>query len=266
MINHARTLLVNQPGSFSPGVDYPGEEYVPLTYRPVRLTSAMQRVHAMLFGSAPDRAGLNLRARQLLTAIHSSELASYITDLDPRITYWPSMQNNIAERPLRPTVSQLVGTSQLFVIGNPPVDTGENRLLLEWLIAYNGAGSVTIERLTTPIGAAMASATFTDGLSQELPLTGSMLLFRFTEAATSGSIWKVSAVATPLHDIGTLVERSKAIGDAAAIDIFGTSTEGVYATFRNIWSKHPYAAYRLSGLVLGFIYRADERLKAGLTA
>src|SRR5271166_5753626 len=89
MINHLRTVLLNVSGSNLPPDNYPGEEYVPPTYYARVLRGGVAQAYQLLFGSMPDRALLNLRLRELLSIIHSTELAIYATNLDSRITYLP---------------------------------------------------------------------------------------------------------------------------------------------------------------------------------
>ena len=86
MINHARTLLLNTRPQNSQRQDA-GYEYMPATFRPVALPQALATVYRVLFGTKPDMYFLNLRARELLTYIHQTELAEYVYRLDPRVTY-----------------------------------------------------------------------------------------------------------------------------------------------------------------------------------
>jgi hypothetical protein len=78
MINHARSLLVNRHH------DGRGAEYVPQEYRVRCLTQKpLGEIWDVLFGDA-DAAGRNYRARQLMTILHSTDLAQYVYDMDPR--------------------------------------------------------------------------------------------------------------------------------------------------------------------------------------
>ena len=91
MINHARTLLLNTPAKKAQALDA-GYEYIPAEYRRVELTSTLKTIQTTLFGVNPDQRFLNLRAMELLSYAHQTELAEYIYALDPRVTYWPRVK------------------------------------------------------------------------------------------------------------------------------------------------------------------------------
>jgi hypothetical protein len=88
MINHARTLLLNQPRDRMHYSDY-GYEYVPPTFKPVVLPPPLLALRRILFGATPDNYFINFRVNEIMSYIHSTELAEYALRLDPRITYWP---------------------------------------------------------------------------------------------------------------------------------------------------------------------------------
>lgn len=123
MINHARTLLMNIPGSaYQP--QYLGEEYIPQTFQPVVLPSYIQTARRVLFGNRPERVFLNYRVRELLHTIHETELAEYVFALDPRVTYWPEPSTTIFESSRRVRITQTSGFkgAQLFVSGEAKPD------------------------------------------------------------------------------------------------------------------------------------------------
>ena len=93
MINHARTLLLNTPAKRAQAKDA-GYEYISPDYRRVELSCALSTIQTVLFGTSPDQRFLNLRAMELLSYIHQTELAEYVYALDPRVTYWPRTKAN----------------------------------------------------------------------------------------------------------------------------------------------------------------------------
>lgn len=108
MINHARTLLLNTPAKKAQAQDA-GYEYIPAEYRRVELTSTLKKIQSTLFGVSPDQRFLNLRAMELLSYAHQTELAEYVYALDPRVTYWP--RASALFQPTPPiTVTQVSGT------------------------------------------------------------------------------------------------------------------------------------------------------------
>jgi hypothetical protein len=61
-----------------------------------------------------------------------------------------------------------------------------------------------------------------------------------------------------------VVTPLSALGEEVLIDLFGAGSVEPYATLRELWEKHNYFHYRMSGLLLAFIYRAEEvRTSAG---
>jgi hypothetical protein len=113
MINHARSLLVNRHH------DGRGAEYVPQEYRVRCLTQKpLGEIWDVLFGDA-DAAGRNYRARQLMTILHSTDLAQYVYDMDPRVTYWPSDQ-----RIWEPAPDGLIPLHKLIEALEPIVNEG----------------------------------------------------------------------------------------------------------------------------------------------
>jgi hypothetical protein len=114
MINHARTLLLNQARRKTHYSDI-GYEYVPPEFRPVTLTPTLQLVRQLLFGSTPDNYFLNYRCRELLSYVHATELEEYIYRFDPRVTYWPETHKPFFEpTSKRVVINQTYGTPYRF--------------------------------------------------------------------------------------------------------------------------------------------------------
>lgn len=131
MINHARTLLLNQPRRKTHYSDI-GYEYVPADYRPVELPPTLSVVRNLFFGAAPDNYFLNYRCRELLAYLHTTELSEYVYALDPRVTYWPELNKPFLEpTSRRVSITQTYGAPKRFTI------TGNLRALNSLGHAYN---------------------------------------------------------------------------------------------------------------------------------
>jgi hypothetical protein len=109
MINHARTLLLNDKAAVSSGTL--GEEYVSPAYAPVALPTYLNTARKILLGSAPDRVFLNFRIAELLSFIHATELSEFIYALDPRVTYWPNTESDFFRTKTSITAQQVSGAS-----------------------------------------------------------------------------------------------------------------------------------------------------------
>lgn len=117
MINHARTLLLNQTAAgMSP--DDAGYEFVVPNYRSVRMTTPLQTIHSIIFGKNPDNYFRNYRARELLSYLHQTDLADYVYRLDSRVTYWPAIADNtLYGAPKKVFIQQLSGEPKRLGIG-----------------------------------------------------------------------------------------------------------------------------------------------------
>ena len=143
MINHGRTLLLNQARAATHYTD-PGYEYVSPDYKPARLPETLKNIRTILFGSTPDNYFLNFRAQELLSYIHSSDLSTFLTDLDPRITYWPR-ESNLFFAPARKrvTITQSFGAPQrLSVAGNLAAVETKGRALNTYIVELRQQAAV----------------------------------------------------------------------------------------------------------------------------
>ena len=143
IVNQLRTLLLNAPGNMI-FPDVPGEEYVPPNYRPVAVPFSVQSVLTVLFGSSPDRSFLNFRLRQLMTLLHTTELAEFVSALDPRVTYWPSTDVSLFASVAGTTVTPLAGNSILNVIGTLVPNEAAGTLRYCWGIQVLDGSTVQV--------------------------------------------------------------------------------------------------------------------------
>lgn len=262
MINHARTLLVNLDGAGSGFANQPGEEFIPPTFRAVGpLPSYLQSLRQVLFGGDPDRLLLNYRARQLLGLIHATELAEFVTELDPRVTYEPLPLDELFDALFETRVTPLLGTTrQLFLQELSPTGEAAGRLAQQWTVRVTSGTHVEVSRHTTPVSVRLLEYTLTDGLSNAVPLTGSSLGVKFE--AGVGSQWYIEATTRPTVDLGELLANLDAVTEDVKLELFGVGSPRAetepFRTFRNLYSHHQELPYRLGGLVLAIIYRMDE--------
>lgn len=119
MINHARTLLLNQPRQRMHPTDV-GHAYVPPAFQSIKLPPPLLAIRNILFGATPDNYFLNYRVRELLTYIHQTELAEFVYQFDPRVTYWPETSTPFFESSSkRVTITQTYGApSRLTIAGD----------------------------------------------------------------------------------------------------------------------------------------------------
>lgn len=256
MINHARCLLINA----APGrTGAPGEEYIDPTYRRRVLDGTLLTLRRALFGHAPDRVMLNVRARQLMTLLHASELEQYVKGLDPRITY-------DVERP-----DLLVGkfgirvqssdSLRLWLVGDLPNPDTTGICEHAWVVSVNGEeAQVTVTRRANPFVTTTTSYTTSGGVTQLIPLPGTDMKFRLEPGESTQ--WRIDAIAKPSDNLGRLEQQLIALGDPVLAPLFGV-TDGrartePWTTFYRLWREHPELPYRLGGLLLAYIYRTGD--------
>lgn len=258
MYNHARTLLMNVDGSDRHFANYPGDELVPGVFRNLQLPTYLDTVRMRLFGALPDRMMLNYRVAQLLRMIEATELQEHILELDSRLTYNNDSQQLFLDETFQPQVNRYRGSSSdiLTLIGQAIAPDSSGRSRYEYRVTIDGT-NILIERLTPPTSILEEAITLTDGLSQVLPLPFSGYKIR-VNTTTPGAAWLVNGYLRPQVSMSALEKGLRSIGEPYLLQLFGSSPEEPYLTFRNCWRDHPEFAYRLGGLVLALIYRTEE--------
>lgn len=203
MINHARTLLLNTAARNNQITTETAAEYVPADFFPVNLTSSLQLVRRVLFGSKPDARFINLRIRELMGYIHQTEFAHYVYDLDPRVTYWPTQAEDFKDAARSQTiVTQLSGPPQpLTIVGKFQPDHSVGVSIRKYLIASGVRAptmnmramrlesadtsntAVAIQPLnTTDAPTIVSTGTASDTTTALLPQTDLKLLLNFVTA------------------------------------------------------------------------------------
>lgn len=130
MLNHVRTLLRNTDAE--PYAGLAGQEIVDPSYRKVDLPPGLALVRAALFGRRPDRAALDLKLRRYMAVLHSTGLAAYVYDADPRVTY-PAPATDAIEFDFLPHVVPIGGHDNvLYLSGDPPAEDGGGALAYTW--------------------------------------------------------------------------------------------------------------------------------------
>lgn len=256
MLNHFSTLLRNVPGA-AVDPDVPGEELAPLDYAPVVLPSPLQTVRRVLFGATPDRAMLNYRSRQLLTVLHATELAEYVTALDPRITY-DVLDRGFTDLPLGAIYQQVAGSesASVTVSGQDAPPDYSGRMQKAWLLTVVSDSLATIlhDGLTTN-----ANYTSTAYLSSLVPLPNSGLFVNFQPLV--GAAWRIENLSRPVADLGSLLATLKAQPYEELQQLFLRDRPEGYEepmlTFWNLWLQHRDFAHQLGGLLCALVYHTE---------
>ena len=266
MINHARTLLMNEP-SLDYFPDTPGEELVPPLYQPVVLPGSLRNVRRLLFGTTPDRYMLNYRCRQLMGLIHSCELAEFVTDLDPRVTYDFTDEPYFDPLLFRATITSLVvpsgATTDVFLFGHQDPPDRSGLMYQTWNIELIDSDTLEIRQ---PGDHASVSQEYTvsGGLSSRQTIPGTNFVFQFRDSAftpSQGPQFRVESISRPQTSLGSLMASVGLLGDDTLAALFGTTTpagrQEPLLTFRRLYEGHYSVAHRLGAVTLALIYQTE---------
>jgi hypothetical protein len=260
MINHARTLLLNPAKDSKPAPDLPGEHIVPESYRQIVMPSSVERFRRCVFGTAADRLMYNYRLWQLMTILHATELEEYVTGLDPRITYWPL--RNVrgfldAFAPVVPEAVHLLGDL------SPATD---GQLQHRFLLTYQGGASLRVQRLTSPANDTVYTVVADDAVTSPVPLAGTSLQAEMRVPLTQvGKAYEVVVRKRPAMDLPACLAALTGIITEEDMQDYKDFGGPEITTFLNLYRQHPQLPYKLGGLVLAVIYRAERARSKGAT-
>lgn len=258
MINHIRSLLLNQTGSDNTDLRFPGEVFTPPDFKerqlPLSLTTALRQ----LFGQAPDRLYRNYRAYQLMQLLHTTELDEHMRLPDSRITYWPPRFSAFFDGVFTQAVETIAGDAQIYLTGSLPADDQVGLSQYSWRIEVLNPGEAHVERLYPSYYTSTYAYDVNNGLSEPLRLlSNSNFAVQFRDVP--GSVWKVSGNARPQEDIGErLLRFGHCITDELLLQIFSRREEPI-TTYKNLWEEHHLLAYKYGGLLLGLAYFINDQ-------
>lgn len=258
MINHARNLLMNvKQGGFQP--DFPGEEYIPETFVPRKLNRPLRLARQLLFGENPDRLYLNYRARQIMMLLHSTEMESYVYDLDPRVTYVPFSDTDLFNDVFGMTINQIGGEGdRLYVRGQHEPNEAQGQIDQFWDVIVTSPTTVRVDKRRLPFNSKSVNLDYSSGMCQPIQLTGSGLTIQFHPVAT-GTRWQIQSRVRPATDLGMLLPGIvNAFGGQGDQAVFPPLAPEPVATFERVWRQNELAPYRYSALLLAMIWRINQ--------
>lgn len=263
MINHARTLLLNRDGNSGVGYNAPGEEFVDPKFVAKQVPPFLSTALARMFGAAPDRLYLNYRLWQLMSLLHTSELEEFVLALDPRVTYWPPVDNDFFDKVFVATVEQFAGPgTKLFITGEHLADEGAGIVTQQWQLTVLAGNQLEIKRLTPPPTTTIVDYTVESELGSLIGLPGTGLEIRFPTAPV-GTAWLVTSRARPQRDPAALLhEVGSVLGEGNTNRVFNLGatidrTDEPYVTFRRLYSSNDLFPYKYGALLLGIVHYLD---------
>lgn len=256
MLNHTRTLLLNQSTTAVPGNYVPGDELVAEGYTSVSLSSSLLSVRRALFGSDPDRYMLNYRLRQFMAILHATPLVEFVLAQDSRVTYPEPDQTLLARTLYQPQVLGRDGT--LTVLGTPAAPDTGGRMKHVLRVTRLDADTVQIRRQTPPMTVTRIEMTETDGVSSVMDLVDLGYRFRLHQSVP-GDSWTVDVVLRPQWDLARILTNLASLGETVFLELFGVPAEEPYLSWRNLWYHGRDPLLRLGAVLLALAYRTEER-------
>lgn len=245
MINHVRTLLLNESGPKPEDVSVAGDTYIP-AHAPIEHTAGLSVLRGLLYGARSDYEGRLYRTNQYLAIIHATEYAPYVYHLDPRITYSPDKLLIFEEGNYRTSVSPATLTVSGTWAGV------SHRVQTRWKVTAKGSNFEVVN--------------ITDNLQETVPasgarpLPGSTLAFGVNEQpAVDGTVWLITHRCHPGPDLGAILASCLQTDLSVSEAVFGpVPVQEPFKTFYNLFKVHYAWPYRLAGLVLGYAYRLES--------
>lgn len=290
MVNHIRTLLLNETGTNKPGYSFPLEEYVPSDYKVIIPNDACRRALIALFGVYPDRAYKNWRLYQISKIAEACGFDKYWYKFDGRVTHFgrtdTEIDNNFGKVVIGSnylndaktltyyssnggvsvskdlsSVSQTASEEEIgaFVSGYPSSDESRGRVLSYWQIESGTGGTLSVKRLSDPAYEDNITLSFSGGLSDAVVLRGSGLQIKFRNHTNSS--WDLTVVGRPTTDIGVVMANIDAMGSEVPDYLFSSSYSEV-KELKRYWDSSVDANERLSAFVIALGYRLEEKRAA----
>ena len=260
MINHGRTLLLNRPGRNRPPPTYFLEEYVPVEFAKLILPGGLSIVQAKLIPIGSDDAFANLLMHAYMQLLHSTDLAQDLLALDPRFTY--DLDRSAVGVPPDTSYRALTASTQLLPLvfsGTVTASRKVPQLYTNWGLYVTDTWQVTAMRLRDR-ATKVTTVTITDGATSPIDLPGqSDYKVCITQAAGGLPLdgqWSIQTFVVPHVDCSEILADVDRMGSEAQVALF-PNTEP-YLTYRKMWTDHVYPAYRLGGVLMAFIRRAEE--------
>jgi hypothetical protein len=152
-----------------------------------------------------------------------------------------------------------VAGENITILMNGEIEVIESRPTVyhSWIIEVI---SSTIVRTTASHDGALLESplTFSGNISNQIPLSGQKNAFIkiVNPSAPVGAKWILNGYVAPVGDITDVVQRLENLSADSLFRLF--SKDEPYKTFNDLWRKHVLLPYRLSGLLLAYIYRVKE--------
>lgn len=192
-----------------------------------------------------------------MRTIDSTKYSSYITDLDPRVTY--RRDRSVVELGQTLTATPITpGTSLAIVfVGAIGVGPLAQQLQYNWTVEQLTSTTVRVTSIQLQQSQDVIFD-FDSGVSSLIPLVGQPnLSFRFVQGGSSydGSIWNIEGFTKADEDFPSILTSLNQLGDAAIISLF--PNEDPFILFKSLWQQSNFFQDKLTGITLAYVYGAE---------
>jgi hypothetical protein len=206
---------------------------------------------------------MNYRLRGLLSFVHGSELAPYATALDPRLTYWPEVQDRLFRGVVFGAGAEQTNGSvaNLTFSGSVNNLTSNSNLYNRWSVTINDSSTLTIKQLVNPGTIISVNYTLTNGSTDLISLPNSYLQISLANF-TPGCSWLVTSLSRPSTSLVDVLNSCKRLGDLS--DVFGSPAQPPYDTFQSLYIKALTLPLQLGALILAMGWKIDSINSTGM--
>jgi len=280
MVNHIRTLLLNEDGLKSPGSSFPLEEYVEKDFSSINMPFECEKVAKVLFGNNSDRGYKNWRLYQLSRMAESTDLFPYWFKFDSRATHFdkPDYDDSTEYNKIR-VASVSYGTKvtfnytieglsvpkadlasfndlDLLLLGNLRPDDINGRAISSWSVKLTSGNILELYDTANPNVGSVTTLSYSSALSQRVPLPGTGLDVAIRP--NTSNEWIIDIVAKPTADLGTVLANLDAMSDIDTNFVLSGSYSE-FEVFSNYWKNSSELPERLTAITLGLAYKLEEK-------
>lgn len=255
MINHARTLILNEAAGNRPNLEEYGEEYVPSSFRPKRLSGPIKRLREICLGTKGDPLYQNYMLADIMNVLHSGNVSrAYILSLDPRYTYDVS-NYNLLSQDFGTVVTALSSSAMsLNTSGVGRADDVTGVASFSWGVVTLAGGKVEITNNVTQ-KKREENIVVSSGLTNNILLEdGTSMYFSVPGSWEPNKRWTVISVARPGKGLGGLLREVDEDAPDTAANILSNTDKN----FTNLWVSGVSVVDRLSGLLSAMVYKLER--------
>jgi hypothetical protein len=267
MINHYRTLLLNQADQGNP------DEYIAPNYTPLVLPPALLNFYNLIYPVGSTRFYGQFIEFYLESLLHATNQCQFLTSFDPRITYeLPDLANYFAIDQISMPISSAFNYP-LLVSGSYVVSPNINSYFEGFTISQVGSSSnilvysnVSNTYLNGTLSSTIASSsmeialTFSNGVSNIFPIGVSGVSARIAGdgtqfGSTSNKYWTFIAQAPLSFNFDNFYQLMK-----VTPSIVNTMMNygPVDNTSNNLWYRHFNPLYQIAGLINSYVNKVNS--------